>query len=261
MNSQQRGRLDFILSYLDSVEFASVKELSDKLGVTEMTVRRDIEILRNNGMIRQLHGAITRSIDQSGFKIKENSYDIMQIRSIKEQEKERIGKEAVRMISPGSIIFIDIGTTAAAIAKAIPAKSDITAACFSMNVFNELVKKNLQGIYLAGGFYHPDTQAFESDESVSSIQNIRANTAFIVPSGISMDMGLTAMTPYEARIKRMMTENADRRVLVADSSKFSSIRACFISSFERIDAVVTDRGLSGEWIEFIKASGTELHLC
>lgn len=261
MNEQQKNRLDSILAFLDSTDFASIRELSVELGVTEMTVRRDIQILKDSGIVRQLHGAVSKNPDYAESSLSKQNYSIMQTESIKKQEKNRIGKEAVRMIKPGNTIFIDIGTTAAALSRAIPFGSDITAICFSMNIFEELAKKKLSRIYLAGGFYHSDTQAFESDEAVSSIKSIRANIAFIAPSAISMSTGITAMTPYEARIKNSIIENTEKRILIADSSKFSEVNPCFVSFFDKINAVITDRSLSDEWIGFFKDKDIELHLC
>ena len=260
MNDQQKNRLDAILSYLNMKEFASVKELAAELDVTEMTIRRDIQILKDNKIVRQLHGAVTRNPD-SQFDPDSYSYSIMQTKSIREQEKERIGKEAVKLIRAKDTVFIDIGTTAAALAKAIPLNLDITAGCFSTNIFSELVKKKIKDIFLSGGFYHRDTEAFESDEAVNALERMRANTAFIAPSGISMEMGLTAMTPYEAKIKSAMIANAEKRVLIADSSKFSEVRPCFISSFDRINTVITDKGISDEWIEFFNKRNIEIRLC
>ncbi len=258
MNDQQKNRLDAIISYLNLKEFASVKELAAELDVTEMTIRRDIQILKDNEIVRQLHGAITRN-PESSFDI--DSYSIMQTKSIREQEKERIGKEATKLIRAKDTIFIDIGTTAAALAKAIPLSADITAGCFSMNIFNELIKKKIKNIFLSGGFYHRDTEAFESDEAVNTLERMRANTAFIAPSGISMEMGLTAMTPYEAKIKSAMIANAEKRVLIADSSKFSEVRPCFISSFDKFNTVITDKGISDEWIAFFDNRNIEIHIC
>lgn len=261
MNGHQKHRLDALLAYVDEKEVATIKELADELNVTEMTVRRDVQILKDNNLVTQLHGAVLKKEKRETLEIDDDTYSILRTLSINQKEKEKIGKAAANLVKANDTIFLDIGTTSAFIAKALPINADITTICFSMNVFEELAKRNIKNIFVTGGFYHRDTEAFESDNALKNLDVIRANIAFIAPSGINMDVGLTAMTPYEVKIKNKMITYSKERVLVADSSKFSEIRPCFVSYFDKITKVITDKDLDKEWQEFFKENQIELILC
>lgn len=261
MNNHQKIRLDALLAYVDQKEVVTIKELSDELNVTEMTVRRDVQILKDNNLVTQLHGAVMRKDRLETLEINDDTYSVLKSFSINQQEKEKIGKEAAKLVKENDTIFLDIGSTSAFVAKALPVNADITAACFSMNVFEELAKRNIKNIFVTGGFYHRDTEAFESDNALKNLDIIRANIAFIAPSGISMDAGITAMTPYEVKIKNKMLTYSKERVLVADSSKFSEIRPCFVTYFDKITKVITDKGLEREWQEFFREKSIDLILC
>lgn len=245
----KKARIEEIISILQQRNGASVKQLAEELNVTEMTIRRDMKILQANDIINIFHGSIVLNPN----KVVENgklSYDIFFRSGVMEREKDLIGNEAAKFIEEGDSIFVDIGTTSEALIRHIPAGMDITVISFSINVLEELKRKKINKLIFGGGYYHPDTQAFECDDMRRFISGIRASKAFISPAGISMNMGLTCVKQYEEQIKKTMVANAGKRIILADSTKFDVVRPSYICGFSEVDTLITDK-LSPEWEAFL----------
>ena len=229
---------------------APVKELARELGVSEMTVRRDLEQLRLDNIISLVHGA---AIFKSAPHVKdEREYHVNLEEVVNYPEKERIGQRAARMVQPGDIIFIDVGTTVEQMAKYIPVGCSVTVFCFTANVLQEICKKKIENLIMGGGFYHPDTQLFESPETISLIQRIRATKLFLSAAGISRELGLTCVNQYEVNVKQACIASSLQKILLADSCKFGRIRSAYFASLEQVDTVITDDGISREWVEIME---------
>ena len=149
-------RISQTVDILQKRNGASVKELAGELGVSEMTVRRDLEQLRLDNIVSLVHGAAIFKSDPSAKDQREYYLNLEQ--AVKNPEKERIGQRAARMVQPGDIIFIDVGTTVEQMAKYIPVGCSVTVFCFTANVLQEICKKKIENLIMGGGFYHPGTQ-------------------------------------------------------------------------------------------------------
>lgn len=226
-----------------------IRQLAQELQVSEMTIRRDISERHTDSIVVTSGVAFYRG----GGSIAE-SYDLILEQKAQSFEKDCIGRMAASMVEPGDVFFLDIGTTAAYMAKHLKSKIDITVVCFTMNSLLELQKKEIGTLIVSGGFYHRDTQTFESDETIAMVSNIRANKAFIVPAGISMEMGLTCINQYETRVKKICLSRASRKILLADSSKFDRVSPVHFADWDEIDMVVTDRVPSDEWKMFFEGN-------
>lgn len=243
-------RLNTLLSILQLRNGASIKELAVELGVTEMTVRRDMRMLCERGLADLVHGVAIYRPGQAG--LNKYMYDLQHAQTENIREKEKIGAAAARMIEPGEIVFLDVGTTAACVARALPDNLRITAMCFSMNTLLEVLQKNVGQIIMSGGFYHQETQAFSCNEMIGMMKERRTTKAFVVPSGASMELGLTCYSPHEVEIKRMGLTNSLHRILLLDSSKFGKVRANCFGDWSQVDTVITDEGIPAEWREFLQ---------
>lgn len=242
----KRNRLAEIISILQQRNGASVKQLAEELNVTEMTIRRDIKILQTNEVINIFHGSIVLNPNRSVAEGKAY-YDIFYSSGVMESEKNAIGREAAKLVKEGDSVFFDIGTTVEAMVRQLPVGLDITAICFSFNILDELRRKKISKLIFGGGYYHPDTQAFECDDMRRFISGIRATKAFISPAGISENIGFTCVKQYEEQIKKTMLENAGSCIVLADSSKFDVVKPAYIGALSQVDTLITDDKLSEEW--------------
>lgn len=236
---------------------ASIRDIARELAVSEMTIRRDLEQLQYANIISLVHGAaIFKGIPQSDGK--QFDYQLVLEKSINNPEKERIGKAASKLIEPGDTVIIDIGTTTEHLARHIPNEFSVTVVCFTINILFEMYKKNIKNLIMGGGYYHADTQLFESLESLNLIRQTRANKFFMSAAGISNELGLTCINQYEVGIKQASIDSSLRRILLADSKKFGQIRPAYFSPLEKIDMIITDKGISQDWIKIFEDRGIEV---
>jgi len=233
---------------------ASIKELSQDLAVSEMTIRRDLSQMQQANIVSLVHGA---AIYKSGSAQdgKEFDYQLILEKSVNNPEKERIGKAAAQLVKPGDTIIIDIGTTTEPVARYIPQNSPITVLCFTINALFEIYKKNVQNLIMSGGYYHADTQLFESPDSINFIRQTRANKFFMSAAGVSNELGLTCINQYEVAIKQACIDSSLQKILLADSKKFGQIKPAFFTTLDKIDMVITDSGISPEWIKTMEDMG------
>jgi DeoR family deoxyribose operon repressor len=241
-------RIKQLISLLRDKNGASIKELSGALGVSEMTIRRDLDQLRQDNVISLVHGA---AIFKAEPKTTNDSYTLSLQKMANSDQKERIGKAAAHLVSPGDTIIIDIGTTTETLAKNLPVDSQITVICFTMNALKEVQKKRVETLIMGGGYYHPDTQLFEALETLSFLKRMRASKYFMSAAGVSLELGLTCANQYEVEIKQTCINSSFKKILLVDSTKFSKLRPAYFASLRDIDMIITDDGLSKDWLKIL----------
>ena len=232
----------------------SIKELADELSVSKMTIRRDLEELHQANIVSLIHGAAIYK-GEGVPNGQARDYHLILEKAVNNPEKECIGKAAAELIKPGDTVIIDIGTTTEQLARHIPQNSPITVLCFTINVLFEIYKKNVQNLIMGGGYYHVDTQLFESPDLINFIRQTRASKFFISAAGISRELGLTCINQYEVGIKQACIDSSLQKILLADSKKFGVIRPAFFTTLEKIDTIITDTGISDEWVKNMEDMG------
>ena len=124
----------------------------------------------------------------------------------------------------------------------------------------ELGKKKKSKIICAGGYYHKNTQMFQSPEGISLVSRTCANKAFISAAGISKKMDVTCVEQYEIETKKAAIASALTKILLADSTKFDKICPAMFANLSEFDTVITDSGLSEEWVRYMEEMEIELIL-
>lgn len=257
--NKKTERLNRLIEILRIRSFVSVKELASLLGVSEMTIRRDLCILENNKVAENIHGTTVYNPAHSIHKT-DAGYDLLTEVRKRDKQKEAIGKLAASLIEPGDIIILDTGTTTEQIVPHISNNLDITVLCYNINILMELHRKVGVKIMFAGGNYHANTEMFESKEGIDFICGIRAKKVFVSAAGAHETLGVTCANSYEVPTKQAVLKSSLERVLVADSSKFGKVRPAYFCDLREIHAVVTDSGLSGEWRQRLEEQGIRLYL-
>ncbi|MBC8535359.1 DeoR/GlpR family DNA-binding transcription regulator [Feifania hominis] len=257
--SKKTQRIEQIIGYLKVNNGASIKEIADMLGVSEMTVRRDLYELREQNVINYISGVAIYNPENADVVDKRN-YELSDEKLVNEEKKIRIGKAAAAMIEPGDIIIIDTGTTTEKLVRYIDDDLAITVLCYNANTMFEMLKKKSSNILFAGGVYHANTQMFESPEGINLIRRTRATKVFISAAGVSENLGITCANLYEVETKRAIIESGLKHILLVDSSKFDKIRPAFFAPLSKIDAIITDSGVSEEWVDKIHRMSIELQI-
>lgn len=257
--ADKKERLAKIIECVSVQKYASIPELADMFGVSEMTIRRDLGLLESSGALKVIRGVAITNTELDTDVISLPGYELVFQVGVKTIEKNRIGKLAASLISSGDSIILDTGTTTEQIAKNIPFDIPLKVMCNNLNNLLQLKNRNNIELMVAGGLYKPNTQLFTSDNGVSYIKEFRFNKAFISAAGIDQKYGITCMEQYEVTMKKAMIESSIEHILVLDNSKFGKIENAYFADFDSIDLVITDSDITDDWKEFFDKKGIKLY--
>lgn len=247
---KQIKRQQKLLNIVERHGLLSVQSLAVMLGVSEMTVRRDLKKLRES----------TCQFDQKG-EDSINDYSLLNAIEYANQQKDRIGKMAASLIAPNDVIAIDTGSTTARILPYLPDDKNLTVVCYNANVMLGLRHKAGMQIMFCGGIYHLNTEMFEGEEGIQFIRRIRINKAFLSAAGVHNELGITCANTYEVPTKQAVIASSAQKILLADSSKFGKLRSAYFCDLDDIDTVITDSSLTEERREEItEHENITLHL-
>lgn len=258
MVKKQEKRLQDILSILQEENAASTRELSQKLQVTEMTIRRDLGLLSRIKQVRIIHGGAIYTGD--GSRKGQEVYSFSHEETRNKDEKTRIGSRAARLIRPGDTIILDGGSTVEYVARAIPPDLDITVLCYSLNLLNILCRNPNYKKIVSGGYYNDDSLMFESAHGVELIRSMRASKAFIGATGVNINLGLTCKNLAEVQTKKAVIASSDTRILVVDSTKFGQVHIAHFADLDDFDIIITDTGIPEEYARRIEEKQVLLHV-
>ena len=255
--SGQQQRFNSILSGLQESGSVAVDELSDQLGVSVVTIRRDLDVLEQKGLLRRTHGGAA-SIEPLFYE------PFKKDRSFQEQverqagEKRRIGRAAAALINPGETIAITPGTTTAEIIRGIPFNSKITVVTNTANIAMELSKRKDVNVFVTGGHLHGDWFSLVGPSAIRSLDNMLIHTMFIGADGIDADWGLSCFSSDEAELNGTMVRHARRHIAVADSTKFGVVANWRICQTSVLQTLITDTDATDEMIAPFQKLGIEV---
>jgi DeoR family deoxyribose operon repressor len=259
---KRQDRFEQILDALRLTRGAGIRELAQRLGVSEMTVRRDLEALAAEGRVSLAHAGAVASLGAAERGLRE--YSLADARaaqaSAEAAEKMHIGQKAASLVDAGDSIFVDSGATTEWLVRSIPVGTPLTIVCCALNILVEAGKGAGRSLIFAGGTLRADTLVFESPEGVSLLRRLRVNKAFLSAGGASDSLGVTCSDPAEAELKKAAVAMSATRVLVTDSRKFGRVRPAWFADLRDFDAVVTDPGISLEYVEILRNLGITLHV-
>jgi len=226
-----------ILQLLREEGVAKVTELSKLLGVSEPTVRQDLDRLEGEGVITREHGgAYLKGIPE-------------QIRSLSFQNVEnidkkiRIGKKAAEFIKDNDSIILDSGSTMTEIAKNIIGKRHLRVVTNSLNIALLLGAQESCEVLITGGEFKAATLSATGERAASFMRDLYIDKLFLAAGGVSLDAGLTYASMADVQVRKAMIETAKEIYLIADSTKVE--KAIFISlgGIEVAHYFITDDGL------------------
>lgn len=255
--SKHEKRLNDIISILKEKNGSSIKELAIALNVSEMTVRRDLNTLKLQNAVTLVHGAAIYNNDN---KLKDKNYDLSKEKDKRTNEKYNIGKKAVSLLEPNDVIIIDTGTTTEYIARLIPDDLPLTVICYTTNALVEIYKKPLIKIIFAGGFYHRNSQMFQSPEAIELIKRTCANKFFVSAAGVSRELGVSCVNHYEIETKCASIKSSVEKILLVDSTKFDKIGPAYFADITEFGTIITDSGIDKKWIEYINELNIQLYI-
>lgn len=237
-----------IVEVLASDQRAQVAELASRFGVSESTIRRDLQLLSEQGVLERTHGgALQPSRFEPSFGQKETESRV---------EKMAIAREALRLVEHGQTLFLDAGTTTLELARILPPRRDITVATNSVPIAAELADR--VRLILTGGTVRESTLALTGPMAERSIEQMHVDIAFVGMNGISAAAGLTTPTLEEAATKAKMIAAARLAVVLADSSKFGVVTFARVAGLDEVDLVITDERAPTSELQLLRAAGVEV---
>ncbi len=234
-----RQRQERILEEVTLTGGARVSDLVELLGVSDMTIRRDIEALARKGLVSRVHGGATavsgRSADEPGFAAKSGLQTL---------EKAAIAQAAASLVSPGDSVAISAGTTTYAVAAQLRRVPNLTVVTNSLPVA-ELLHASARDdltVILTGGVRTP-SDALVGPVAVAALRSLHVDWLFLGVHGIDGRAGFTTPNLIEAETNRALIASARQVVVTADSTKWGVVGLSSMARLDEVDVLVTDVGL------------------
>lgn len=213
-----------------------VEELTELLGVSPATIRRDLEALEDAGQLRRVHGG---AISVQG-RMAEPLFDDKT--SIAATEKRAIAVEAAKLINTDDTIYLDGGSTVLELAMLLKTRNDITVVTNSLRAAAELSTSDL-ALILVGGELRKRSQTTVGALTRKIIDELHIDIAFMGTIGLTLQEGMTTTSPAEAYTKELIMAHSNRTVLLVDSAKIGKISFARAGDLKELDTLITDRGI------------------
>ncbi|MGM7719735.1 DeoR/GlpR family DNA-binding transcription regulator [Metabacillus sp. Hm71] len=227
----------------------SVQDLVDEFQVSDMTIRRDLQKLEQSGLFERYHGGIRHVREESPVQRETQSKD----------EKIKIAKYCLTLISSNDTIFLDSGTTADYIATGLAESllENVTVITNSLTTAYRLRYAQNISLFMAGGEFRQNSQAFLGSRTKSFLESLYVNKAFIVTSGVT-ESGFSVYHFSDAEIKETMINCSEETYMIADASKFGKRSMNLFAPLESVDMIVTDNRLSDYWDSVVENKDVKL---
>ncbi|HEY8373685.1 MAG TPA: DeoR/GlpR family DNA-binding transcription regulator [Pseudonocardiaceae bacterium] len=251
-----RQRQALILEEVRRTGAVRVSDLVAKLGVSDMTVRRDLDVLARRGLVEKVYGGATtvtgRSTDEPGFEAK----------SVRQQaEKEAIAALAATLVRPGTAIGLSAGTTTWTLARHLDDVPDLTVVTNSVRVADALQHSGRadRTVVLTGGVRTP-SDALVGPVAVQTLRTLHLDLVFLGVHGMDPRAGFTTPNLNESETDRALVEAGGRLVVVADHTKWGVVGLSTIADLDEADVLVSDEKLAEDAREELTERVGELML-
>lgn len=245
MNFQLRKQK--ILEILETNDSTEVPELALELGISEITVRRDLNLLANENLLLRTHGG--------AVKIGLNKTAFSQKTEVNVEAKDEICKKAASLVQEGDVVFLDCGSTVFRICQYIKNKK-IKVVTNSLPIVNELLGSEVS-VNFAGGEIDAQRQAAHGKTAIEHIARYKADIAFVGVDGISITNGLSANSEKEADMTLAIAINANKTYFLCDSSKFETQKYLHFADISFVKNIISDSKLEQNLKELYEAKGVE----
>ena len=240
-----------ILDLLREHTVVRVSLLSEGLGVSEVTIRRDLEALERRGLLERTHGGAVLTQRMRS----EPAY--FEASSSKPEEKRQIGEAAAALVEPGDALYMNGGTTTLQVFRRLRAPG-VKVITNHVGIALEAADHDVE-LLLLGGHYRAPSNSVVGPFATDALRRTHATKAFLGVEGVSLSSGLTTPVAAEAEIARVMIEQTRGRVIVvADHSKVGTVADFVIASLDQVDALVVDAGIGTEYRNQLTEAGVEV---
>ncbi len=240
--SKRNVRRDEIARLVRQEGFASIEELADNFQVTPQTIRRDINSLCEDGILRRYHGG-------AGLATSNTNVDYKDRQSLYSDEKAIIAKLVAEFIPNNASLFINIGTTTEEVAKHLLDHENLRVVTNNLNVANLLSNNESFEVIIAGGLVRPRDKGITGEATIDLIKQFKVDFGIIGISAIDADGALLDFDYHEVRVAQAIIENSRNTLLVADHSKFGRKAMVRLGHLSQVEMWFTDQRPSEELMD------------
>ncbi|MGI6251437.1 MAG: DeoR/GlpR family DNA-binding transcription regulator [Anaerolineaceae bacterium] len=244
-----------LLRELNDHGFIQAAESAKRLGISVITIRRDLELLEEEGLCIRKRGGAVRSSDRVTLEL---PYEIKRNQHI--NEKKRIGQNASTLVKDGNTIILDAGSTTFAMSLFLRSKRRISVVTNDLQIAVKLASNPGINLICTGGIVRPNVFSLQGREVVNLIEDLHVDTTFLGADAIHEDLTITNVNFEEVPIKQAMIRAAKQVVLIADSSKFNRTGFVKVCSISEIDKIITDRGISESVLQRLNELPVEVQI-
>ena len=231
-------RRQHILTLVQNQRRVLVNELSESFGVSQITIRKDLDSLQAKGMVQRTHGG---ALALSASALLDPSIQEKMHRH--SQEKQRIANAAARIVKEGQCVMLDSGTTTTVVAHALRRFTHLTVITNAINIVADLADTDFD-VILTGGSLRKNSFSLVGPLAEDVLEEMHADVLFLGVDGFDLEIGLTTPNLPESRVNRAMVKAVRKVVVVCDSTKFHQRSLSRIIPPSEVDCVITDHGLS-----------------
>jgi len=246
-------RHEQILQILKQHKFIKVKQLTELLNVSEMTIRRDLGTLKKKGVIHRAHGGAVANNSEVLFEpyFKRRAFHSF-------DKKDLIGRTAVQFVNTGDVLGVGVGTTTQAFATYLQPNSASLVVTNWIPLVRELSEKKGIPVYLIGGMVRPEENSLVGEQAKRILSEYKIDAYFFSCSAFNIKNGLMDYDLGESELMRAFITYAEKSYLLIDSSKFGRNAPTILSPLDNVDAIITDCSIPDEYKEYIQFQNKEL---
>ncbi len=243
-----------ILNRVSETGRVSVADLSQAFGLSEVTIRADLQALAESNLLLRTHGGAIAL--NSG-----SQYLSLNLRRLQQtQEKAHIGAAAAALIQDGDAVFLDSSSTALAIAQCLADRRYLTVVTNGLVIAQELLAAPGVSVIVVGGALRRDTASLLGVDGLDILKHVNLSKGFFGSHGISAEEGLTDVSADEAELKRLVVQMVREVVAVVDRTKWGRVGVASFAAAREIDKVITDRDAPSDLVEQLRATGADVIL-
>jgi DeoR/GlpR family transcriptional regulator of sugar metabolism len=245
-------RQQMILERLRDDRQVTVTGLSDDLGVSEVTIRRDLREMDTQGKLRRAHGGAVAAVPAPP------EPPVIQRLAQGEHCKECIGRAAAGLVEDGESIFIGSGSTTACVARYLIDRKDLTVVTNALNVATKLASAEGVTVVVTGGMMRGSELSLVGHIAEQSLREVRVDRVIMGMQAISLEAGMTNDYLPEVMTDRTILEMAPELIVVADHTKFGKVASAYIAPVDRITTLVTDPGAPANLLSDLEGMGVRV---
>lgn len=229
-----------------------VTTLANHFQVAAETIRRDLSVLEQEGVVRKVHGGAV-STARIAFET-----PVSERQRLNPDDKAAIAQAALHQIPHRATVILDAGTTTARLASLIPHDSELTVITHSLTIANILANHQQLQLHVLGGLLRPRTHATTGAWAIQTLARLHADFVFLGANGVDDKAGFTTPDIAEAEVKRALVAAASRRIVLADASKIGHRELVTFAQIPEIDLLITGPNTATDSLRAIADTGIEV---